>query len=327
MKGPFLGSAALAAGMTRHALRTRYVAVHKDVYVAKDTEMTALLRARACWLRARGHGVLAGFSASALHGARWIDGRRPATVIDTNRRREPGVLVWADAVELDEICVIDGMRVTTPLRTAIDLARHYPVDRSVPAIDALARAARLKVADLHDALPRYAGWKGIKQARVAVDLVDPGAESPRETWLRLLIIRAGFPRPETQVPVYDEYGALIGEVDVGWRDLKIAAEYEGDHHRTNRLVFRKDIRRIEALIDAGWIVIRVTALDTEGGIISRLRSAFASRSSLDGGFPACSPPPGHERELITASGRPRRPTPPSPAARPPAPPPPTGRLP
>uniref|UniRef100_A0A5Q5BDG4 Cullin, a subunit of E3 ubiquitin ligase n=3 Tax=Mycobacteriaceae TaxID=1762 RepID=A0A5Q5BDG4_MYCSS len=278
MKGPFLGSGALAAGMTRHALRTRYVAVHKDVYVAENTEMTAIVRARACWLRSRGHGVLAGFSASALHGSRWIDGRRPATVIGNNRRREPGVTVWADAIGDDEICLINGMRVTTPLRTAIDLARRYPVDKSVPAIDALARATRLSVTDLRQALDRYAGWKGIKQARTAIGLVDPGAESPKETWLRLLIVRAGFPRPETQLPVYDEYGMLIGEVDLGWRDHKIAAEYEGDHHRTNRVVFRKDIRRIEALTEQGWLVIRVTALDTEGGIIRRLESAFASHS-------------------------------------------------
>lgn len=108
--------------------------------------------------------------------------------------------------------------------------------------------------------------------------MDPGAESPKETWLRLLIVRAGFPRPESQVPVYDQYGVLIGEVDHGWRDRKIAAEYDGGHHRTNPVVFRKDIRRIEALLAEGWIVVRVTSADTEGGIIRRLQTAFAARS-------------------------------------------------
>lgn len=94
MSEPFRGSAALAAGaLSRHALRTRYVAVHHDVYVPRDAELTAVVRAKAAWLRTRGHGVLAGFSASALHGARWIDANRPATVIDTNRRRTPGLEV------------------------------------------------------------------------------------------------------------------------------------------------------------------------------------------------------------------------------------------
>jgi hypothetical protein len=278
MTQPFYGSTALVNGMTRHALRTRFVALHKDVYVARDVELTAEMRARACWLRSRGRGVLAGSSASALHGARWIDGRAPATVIDTNRRREPGVTVWADAIGPDDTCVVDGTRVTTPLRTAVDLARHYSMAFSVPAVDALARATRLKPADLRRALARYRGWKGIRRARAAIDLVDPGAESPKETWLRLLIIRAGFPRPETQLRVLNEYGSLIGEVDMGWRDVKIAVEYEGDHHRYDRRVFRRDIRRIDALIEQGWLVIRVTALDSEGGVARRLEAAFASRS-------------------------------------------------
>jgi hypothetical protein len=70
---PFIGRAALAAGtLTRHALRTTYVAIHHDVYLGKDTALTAALRAKAAWRRSRGHGILAGFSASALHRAKWI---------------------------------------------------------------------------------------------------------------------------------------------------------------------------------------------------------------------------------------------------------------
>ena len=278
MDEPFIGSAALAAGtLTRHALRSRYVAVHHDVYIGKNTELTAVLRAKACWLRSREYGVLAGFSASALHGARWIDAARPAAVIDTNRRKTPGITVWANTIDDDEICVIDGIRVTTPARTALELACRYPVGTAVAAIDALAQATRLKVADIELAADRHPGRHGLSRARVALELVDPGAESPRETSLRLLLIRARFPRPATQIPIYNEYGVLIAEVDLGWPDLKIAVEYEGDHHRTNRRQFRKDIRRIDALIEQGWIVIRVTVEDTEGGIIRRVEAAFARR--------------------------------------------------
>jgi hypothetical protein len=280
MGEPFIGSAALAAGtLTRYALRTRFVAMHHDVYIAKDTDVTAVLRAKACWLRSRGHGVLAGFSAAALHGSRWIDPNRPATIIDTNRRRTPGITVWADEIDDDEICVIEGMGVTTPVRTALDLARRYPVDAAVVAIDALTRATRLKVPDIESAARRYPGRRGLKPALVALGLVDPGAESPPETRTRLLIVRAGFPRPQTQIPVYDQYGALIGVVDMGWRQLKIAVEYEGDHHRTSRRVFHKDIKRIDALIEQGWIVIRVTSIDTEGGIIRRIEAAWNARGA------------------------------------------------
>ena len=275
---PFIGSAAQAAGaLTRHELRTRYVAIHHDVYIAKDTEMTAVLRAKACWLRTRGHGVLAGFSASALHGAKWIDASLPATVIDTNRRRTPGVAVWAVAFDDDEIESIDGMRVTTPARTAVDLACRYPLDRAVVAIDALARVTRLKVPDVELAAGRHPGRHGLERARKAIELVDPGAESPQETRVRLLIIRAGYPPPETQISVYNEYGVLIGEVDMGWRGLKIAVDYEGKHHRMSREQFDKDIRRIRDLTEAGWIVIRLTVQDTEGTILRLIADAWARR--------------------------------------------------
>lgn len=280
IREPFIGSAALAAGaLTRHELRTRYVAIHHDVYIAKDTEMTAVLRAKACWLRTRGHGVLAGFSASALHGAKWIDARLPATVIDTNRRRTPGITVWAVAIDDDEIESIDGMRVTTAARTAVDLACRYPLDRAVSAIDALARATRLKVPDIELAAGRHPGRHGLERARKAIELVDPGAESPQETRVRLLIIRAGYPPPETQISVYNEYGVLIGEVDMGWRDLKIAVDYEGKHHRMSREQFDKDIRRIRDLTEAGWIVIRLTVQDTEATILRLIADAWASRTS------------------------------------------------
>jgi hypothetical protein len=280
MAEPFLGSAALAAGtLTRHTLRTRYRAMHHDVYIAKDADITAVLRAKACWLRSRGHGVLAGFSAAALHGARWIDANLPATIIDTNRRRTPGITVWADEINDDETCLIEGMRVTTPARTALDVARRYPVDAAVVAIDALMRATRLKVPAIEAQARRYPGRRGLKRALMALDLVDPGAESPPETRLRLLIVRAGFPRPQTQLRVYDQYGALIGEVDMGWRELKIAVEYEGDHHRTSRRVFHKDIKRVDALLEQGWIVIRVTSVDTEGGIIRRIEAAWTARGA------------------------------------------------
>ncbi|MGB1224135.1 MAG: hypothetical protein ACPHCN_08330, partial [Mycobacterium sp.] len=116
-----------------------------------------------------------------------------------------------------------------------------------------------------------------------LSLVDPGAESPRETWLRLIVVRAGYPRPETQLSVYNEYGALIGVVDLGWRDLKIAVEYEGKHHRMSRERFDRDIRRIDELLELGWIVIRITAMDTDATVRRRLAQAWGSRTQVTRG--------------------------------------------
>jgi hypothetical protein len=113
MTGPFLGSEALASGaLTPYELRSRYIALHKDVYVRRDAELTPVLRAKACWLRSRRRGILAGFSASALHGSKWIDPALPAAIIDTNRWRTAGVQVWEERIEDDEITVVNDMRVT-----------------------------------------------------------------------------------------------------------------------------------------------------------------------------------------------------------------------
>jgi hypothetical protein len=270
MTDPFVGSEARAAQLVnRHELRSRYVALHRDVYIPRDAEVTAVLRAKACWLRSRRRGILAGFSASALHGARWIDPSRPAEIIDTNRREAARVRVWEERIEADEIAVVDQMRVTTPARTALDLARRNPARIAIAAVDALVQATELKMADVELLVDRYRGRHGMKAARAALELVDGGAQSPKETWLRLLLIRAGFPRPQTQIAVRNEWDWVEAYLDMGWEDIKVAVEYDGDHHRSDRYQYVKDIRRLELLERYGWIVVRVIAEDHRDDIIRR----------------------------------------------------------
>jgi hypothetical protein len=280
MTDPFLGSEALAVGaVTPYELRSRYISLHKDVYVPRDAELTAVLRAKACWLRSRRRGVLAGFSASALHGSKWIDPTLPAAIIDTNRRPTPGVQAWDEQIEADEIADVNGLRVTTPARTALDLARRYDTDIAVAAIDALAQAVELKPADIELLVERYRGRRGLRAARAALELVDGGAQSPKETWLRLLLVRAGFPRPQTQIAVRNEWGWAEAYLDMGWEDIKVAAEYDGDQHRSSRYQYVKDIRRLEKVERRyGWIVVRVVAEDHPDDVIRRISEARASRA-------------------------------------------------
>jgi len=281
MTDPFLGSEALAAGaLTPYELRTRFMTVHQDVYVPRGTELTAVVRAKASWLRSRRRGILAGFSASAIYGARWIDPTLPAAIIDSNRRPAPGVQVWEEHIEPDEIAIVDGMRVTIPARTALDLARRWRLGVAVAAIDALAQAVELKPADIELLAGRYAGRRGIKAARAAIELVDGGAQSPKETWLRLLLETSGFPRPQTQIVVRNEWGWAEAYLDMGWEDIKVAVEYDGDQHRSSRAQYVKDIRRIEMLEQRyGWIVVRVVAEDHPDDIIRRVNQARARRMS------------------------------------------------
>jgi hypothetical protein len=291
MGEPFVGSEALARGrLTRHALRSRYVAIHPDVYVPRGTELDAVARAEAAWLWSRRRGVIAGQSASALHGAKWVDGRAPAELLYDYRRPPKDIRAWSDCFEEDEIQMVAAMAATMPARTALDIACRYPVGKAVAAIDSLARATHLKMVDVELLAERYRGRRGIRKARRTLDLVDAGSESPRETWLRLLLIHAGFPPPQTQIPVYDEYGQLVAVLDMGWENVKLAVEYDGDHHWTDRRQFNKDIRRAEALTELGWIDVRVTAEDTEGGVIARVSAAWERRTCSEGGISTKSPP-------------------------------------
>ena len=290
MAGPFIGSEALAEGrLTRHRLRTRYDAIHPDVYVGKGVRLTAPSRAIAAWLWTGREGAAAGQSAAALLGAKWVDDDAPAQVLHANRRAprsddhgsvRQGIECWSDRFEHDEVQPIRGVTVTTPARTALDLACRLPVEDAVVAIDALARATGLDMADVVLLADRYRGRRSIRRALFALGLVDPGAESPQETRLRLLYIRAGFPRPETQIRVRDEYGYLTAVLDMGWRDVMVAADYEGEHHRLSRRTFNNDIRRHAVVTELGWDDMRITVEDTDHVVVERARRAFERRGEI-----------------------------------------------
>lgn len=276
---PFLGSEAVLGGeVSKSALRSRYTRLFRDVYVAPDVELTPLDRAKAGWLWSRRRGIVAGLTASAVHGSRWVEADQPVELVHENRHCLPGLRIRGDNVSPDEIHHIEGIPITSPERTALDLACWYPHDEAVAAVDALVRATQIKVSDVELLADRQPRRRGVKSARSVLDLVDPGAESPRETWLRLVLVKAGLPRPDTQIPVYDDRGYLIARVDLGWNDIRVAIEYDGDHHRTDQKQFARDILRTEILEAQGWIVVRITAKDRPADVLRRVRSAIARRA-------------------------------------------------
>ncbi|AFC52060.1 hypothetical protein OCQ_05470 [Mycobacterium paraintracellulare] len=265
--------------MASHSqLRRKYTRVFPDVYVTEGTELTHVMRSRAAWLWSRRRGVLAGFSAASLHGSNWVDAARPVDIIHDNRHPPPGLTTWGDRLEGDEFVWIDGVAVTTPARTAVDLACWYPLTTAVAAIDALARVTDVKMADAELLAARYRGRRGIEGARASLELVDAGAQSPKETWLRLVLVRAGLPRPQTQIPVVDECGSTFAFLDMGWDDVKVAVEYDGDQHRSDHSQYAWDIARHERLRRCGWIVVRVIAGDRPADIVRRVRDALACRA-------------------------------------------------
>jgi hypothetical protein len=109
MNGPFIGSEALVSNaLTRCQLRSRYIALHPDVYLPLDATLTAAQRAYAAWLWSRRRCIVAGHSASALYGAKWIDDHAPAQLLYPHRRPPDGIQTWLDRVADHETQVIAG---------------------------------------------------------------------------------------------------------------------------------------------------------------------------------------------------------------------------
>lgn len=276
---PFIGSEALATGVvSRHELRRYYRAVMPNVYLDKRADPSLRDRTRAAWLWSRRQGVVAGLAASDLHGSRWVDDDVPVELILGNARAPQGVVTRDDLLLEEEIQRLTGLPVTTPERTAFDLGRRDRIGRAVERLDALARATDFKVSAVAEMAAKHGHARGLRQLERALDLIDAGAESPRETALRLLLIGAGYPRPQTQIPVLSADGYRQYYLDMGWEELMLAVEYDGDHHRLDRTRFAYEIQRAEDIAEVGWLVIRVAARHRQADVLRRVGRAWDART-------------------------------------------------
>jgi hypothetical protein len=270
---PFLGSAALRRGdVTRNDLRTRYRAVYRNAYVPTDAVVDATVRARAAWLSTG--ATLAGMSAAAVWGTKWLDHTAPAEIIRADRHSQSGIVAHTYTLSSSEVDIANGMRLTTPARTAYDIGRGRSTETALPILDALFRATRVKPDDVTALIDMHPGIRGVRQLQVVLDLVDGGAESPQESRVRYMLIVAGLPSPETQIEFFDDYGNPFIRVDMGWRAWKVAIEYDGIQHWTDRRQRSWDIERIAILEAMGWTVIRVSAemLSRPDVVIGRVRA-------------------------------------------------------
>jgi hypothetical protein len=257
---PFRATEALAAGVvTPHQLRTDFELVHRNVYVAREQKLTPVTRAVAAWLWSGRSATVAGLSAAALHRSAWIDDWLPAELNRPSRDKTPGVVIHSDSLDEEETFVRDGIRLTTPERTGFDLGRRKGLNAAVIRLDALMHATELKVADVELLAGRHRGARGLVQLRQALALADGGAESPYETRTRLTLVGGGLPRPQTQIKVLNDWGAVIARIDMGWEEWKVGVEFDGAHHWTDPAQRTWDIDRLAELEARGWTIIRVSA--------------------------------------------------------------------
>lgn len=277
MKTPFLATEALAAGtVSRYQLNTAFRAVHRNVYVRRDESLTPVSRAVAAWLWSRRQAVVAGMSAAALHRTQWIDDDLPAELNRSSRDKTHGVILHSDALSADEVMVTSGIAVTTPARTAYDIGRRRGLLRALIRVDALAHATDLKAVDVEPLAQRHRGARGIVQLRQVLDLMDAGSESPYETRTRLALVRAGLPRPTTQIVVKDGW-RYVARIDMGWQEYLVGVEFDGAQHWTDPAQRSKDIDRLAHLEALGWRIIRVSAEllhNRPWVVIARVREAL-----------------------------------------------------
>lgn len=166
------------------------------------------------------------------------------------------------------------MRVTTPRRTALDLARIQPETEAVVYLDRFVRAGLVDLESLRKDAAALSG-PGCRVVRRALALADGLAESPQETRVRLLLHASRLPRPVAQHVVLRPDGSFVARVDFAWVEARVALEYEGVWHGEAQQVGR-DRRRLNELTAAGWTVIVVTAADLRdpAALLARLAAAL-----------------------------------------------------
>jgi hypothetical protein len=257
---PFIGTEALADGyVTRRTLSSQHQAVYRNVYLPKGHELTAVTRGVAAWLWSGRIATAAGLSAAAMHGARWIDPGLPAELFRRNGKPVDGIVIHRDELWDDEVCALRGLAATTPARTAFDLGRRKGLIPAVARVDALANATKLKAVDVEDLIERHPRVRGLVQLRHVLRLMDGGAESPQETRTRLVLVRSGLPKPETQIVVLDRSNYPFARLDMGYREVKVAIEFDGAQHWTDPAQRTADIDRYAELAALGWLIVRVSS--------------------------------------------------------------------
>lgn len=283
---PFRGSAAIAAGLTtRRRLRgPGFCELGRDTYVAASVPVDARLRVLGAALEVPG-AVVGGWSAVTLLGVDAVPEGAPIELVVGPRhlrRVRPGRTLRQDVLGEHEMVHVDGVGVTSPVRTALDLASRGDHVEGVVAVDALAHEFGFHPDELLEHPVLRDNPRGRRRLEAVVADADARAESPPETRTRLLLRgAAGIPEPVPQLVVCDDRGLFVGRVDFGWRELRTALEYQGDHHRADKRQWRRDAVRTTELAAAGWLVLPITAHDLfvdPRGFVHRVRVALARRA-------------------------------------------------
>lgn len=253
---------ALCTGDLRRALRGVYV----DASVPDDHD----LRLRCLSLVCPQYAVVFGRTAAWLYG---VDAFSPAErhvltpecAVPHRRGRPRHADIRVVERQINSADVATGpVKVTTPLRTALDLARDLHRPMALAALDAFAHAGLVTGAQLRAAVEEHRHRPGVRQARALIPYVEPLTESPGESWLRLRLLDAGFPRPVAQVSLGSK-GREVYRIDLGYPAYRLGIEYDGREHHSSADQRRRDARRRDAVESRwGWQLLSCDLGDVMG---------------------------------------------------------------
>lgn len=152
---------------------------------------------------------------------------------------------------------VHGLPVISPARAAVDLARELSRQDGLAVLDTVLREGATHEELLAQLVP---GSRRVRRARELVDLARPGAESPPESWVRLVLHDAGVPAPELQYVVRSS-GRFVARLDMAWPIVKLYLEYDGREAHSGDAAFLRDRRRQNDLLALGWVCLRFTSED------------------------------------------------------------------
>jgi hypothetical protein len=279
---PFTRAQAKAVGLTDKALESRpWRQVFRTVWVHEDVADSRELRLAAARLVIPEYGVLCGLTAAWVLG---VDVRREADLdvhvgfAEGRRiRKRPGLEVCQETLDESDWCVIDGVRVTTPLRTAFDCLRWLRGAERVVVADALTHAELVSLEELRAYFASKRRLRNLRIGGALLDSVEPKSESPMETRTRVILLASGLPRPEAQWEIRTPSGDFVARADLAYPEYKVVVEYDGAWHWKQR---RADDRRRAAMRALGWDVLVYDADDIYGDpdrVVREVAAALRSR--------------------------------------------------
>lgn len=159
-----------------------------------------------------------------------------------------------------DVLEVRGVHVTSPLRTALDIARSSSLEHAVAAVDSFLRARQLMLEEFVTAANAAAGPRR-QRLRLVAALIDPKSGSVLESLTRVLLWRNNIAPPTSQYPFTHPTRGWIGWVDFAWPELRVILECDGYEFHAARGPFQKDRRRWSAVGSAGWHLAVVTWFD------------------------------------------------------------------